>query len=268
MRFRFRGRGRPTASEINRWNKLANQQARGELRRVSAVASRPYDPSSRVGIVRNTSGADRLAFDCLSIDGLAWELETDGTADVVFNLVTTDPDKAPAVLIEPIEDDGYGLAILDGLAIAKVGGGTGLVGVVDPTNHRIKPEAGGSIKLLAAPHATNLKILPVVLNAGLGTGEVHYLFTLTTTITAGTGTATIRNLEDTAEIEAGQTLIGPLGHFNGMVSGKRGVCIKRGDDYYALTPWVTSVRWDSPDLEYSRDAGATWINIDTAEACP
>lgn len=31
--------------------------------------------------------------------------------------------------------------------------------------------------------------------------------------------------------------------------------------------FVTDIRWDDPVLEYSKDNGANWINIDTAEEC-
>lgn len=94
-----------------------------------------------------------------------------------------------------------------------------------------------------------------------------FLFTLTTAFTTTTATATIRNLDDDEEIATGVTLRDPLGHFNGLASGKRGFCFKQDQKYYAVTPWTAKVRWNDPDLEYSKDGGTTWINIDTAEDC-
>lgn len=100
-----------------------------------------------------------------------------------------------------------------------------------------------------------------------GGGNVAmYLFTLTGTISAGAGTATIRNLPDTTEIATGVSLKDPLGHFNGLTSGYRGFCVKQGGIYYAIGPYVVNVRWDDPDLEQTRD-GTTYTNIDTAEDC-
>jgi hypothetical protein len=178
MRHRFRGDSRRIfADEINKWNRLADQQARGELRKIPTVGLESYDPSSRIARVKNTSGSDRSAFDCMSIDGLSWDLETTGESDVLFNLITADPDKAPAVLIEPIANGAIGRAVLDGLAIAKVGGGSGLTGTPDATNHRIAPGAG-SIKLLSAPHASTVRLLPVVLNAGGEGGTSNYAMRL------------------------------------------------------------------------------------------
>jgi len=74
-------------------------------------------------------------------------------------------------------------------------------------------------------------------------------------------------MEDDAEIET-SSVRDPLGHFNGLTSGYRGICAKQGGNYYALGPYVTAVRWDDPDLEFSRDNATTWINVDTAEDCP
>ena len=99
-----------------------------------------------------------------------------------------------------------------------------------------------------------------------GGGDNHYLFTLTGTISAGAGTATIRNLPDTTEIATGVSLKDPLGHFAGLTSGYRGFCVKQGGIYYAIGPYVVNVRWDDPDLEQTRD-GTTYTNIDTAEDC-
>lgn len=100
-----------------------------------------------------------------------------------------------------------------------------------------------------------------------GGGNVAmYLFTLTGTISAGAGTATIRNLPDTTEIATGVSLKDPLGHFAGLTSGYRGFCVKQGGIYYAIGPYVVNVRWDDPDLEQTRD-GTTYTNIDTAEDC-
>jgi len=96
---RFPGRApRLKASEINKWNRLADQQARGELepRRPSATS---YDPSSRVVICKNTSGEDRQRFECMSISGLLFDpLETDGSNDVVFELDEAAADESPAIL--------------------------------------------------------------------------------------------------------------------------------------------------------------------------
>lgn len=95
----------------------------------------------------------------------------------------------------------------------------------------------------------------------------HYLFTLTGTITGGGGAATIRNLADDTEIATGQTVNDPLGHFEGLTSGYRGICFKQDGEYYALGPYVTKVRWQDPDLQYSRNDGSLWFTIDTAQDC-
>lgn len=168
--FRLRGDSRRIrAAEINRWNKVADQQARGELRKVDGPKILPYDPSSRVARCKNTSGADRAAFDCMAIVGMTWEMDLGGSSDLIFELDTADPDKAAAILVEPIEDGAIGKAVVDGLALAKVGGGSDMTGVPNAANHRIAP-GSGTIKILSAPHATDERLLPVVLNVG-GNGD-------------------------------------------------------------------------------------------------
>lgn len=102
---------------------------------------------------------------------------------------------------------------------------------------------------------------------GGGGGDKHYLFTLTGTISAGAGAATIRDMPDATEIETGASVKDPLGHFNGLISGYRGICIKQGGLYYAIGPYVIDVRWNDPVLEQSKKP-STYTTIDTAEACP
>ena len=102
---------------------------------------------------------------------------------------------------------------------------------------------------------------------GGGGGDKHYLFTLTATMASGSGACTIRNMADDAEIATSQTVVDTLGFFDGLASGQRGICIRQGGVYYAIGPYVTSVRWDDPDLEYSKDDATTWVTIDTAEEC-
>ena len=95
-----------------------------------------------------------------------------------------------------------------------------------------------------------------------------YLFTLTSTLTSGVAaTADIRTIDDSELFTDDVPINDPLGHFEGLTSGYRGWCLAWEGEYYALGPYVTQVRWDDPDLEYSRDGSTTWINIDTAEDC-
>lgn len=97
-------------------------------------------------------------------------------------------------------------------------------------------------------------------------GDKHFLFTLTGTMSGGSGAATIRNMADDTEIETGASVIGPLGHFDGLTSGYRGICIKQGGEYYAIGPYVVNVRWVDPVLEQTKD-GTNYTTIDTAVNC-
>lgn len=167
MRFRLRGqRPKLSAAEVNKWNRQAN-------RAVLAVPETPptsegYNPNSRVAFCKNVSSNTRTKFDCMAITGMVWDLNPDGTHGLVFEINTADPDKPPAILVTPIGAGRTGLAVVDGLALAKVGAGSDDLGVPDAANHRIDPDPDGAIKLLVFPHASEMRLLPVVLNAGSG----------------------------------------------------------------------------------------------------
>jgi len=247
MNFRLRGDKRKlSAAEINRWNKLADQQARGELRRLPPVTLRAYDPNARVVRAKNESGSDRVAYDCMAIDGLLWDLEADGSADVVFSLITADPDKAPAILLEPIADDGVGLVVIDGPAIAKIDQATDAAfRWADPqaSTHSLEAAASGSIKLLQAPSTTGSKIMPVILNAGAG-GEPTRFFRYALTADMGTSSTTwiaaaTANLSGLGHTEnpTGVVVHDVLGHASWQVSGGIGICFRGEDgDYFIVTP--------------------------------
>lgn len=163
--FRFqREKAKLTAAEINRWNKFADlAQRQGQAKPPGA---RDYNPNSRVVPVKNTSGSDRAAFECMSIDSMLWDLETDGSNAVVFDVKTADPEKPPAILLGPIANNATGMAVVDGMALALVSGGSGNYATPDATNHNLEPASSGSIRLLTEPHATNDRLLAVVLNVG------------------------------------------------------------------------------------------------------
>lgn len=275
MTFRLRGDSRRIkAEEINRWNKLADQHARGELRKIPVPQLRSYDPSSRIALVKNTSGSDRAAFESMAIDGLEWELDTAGTSDIVFKLITADPAKAPAVLLDPIANGDIGRAVLDGLAIALVGGGSGLIGTPDATNHRIKPDSSGSIKLLAAPHASSVRLLPVVLNAGAAGGAGKIFLTPGGGIAARSGT-TVSSATCTVYKFVGgtlttdsttETVYNPWPVAIPAAFYMIGIKELSTNEWVAMSPGIIDVRWSDPNLEQTLDK-ATYATIDTLVEC-
>lgn len=99
------------------------------------------------------------------------------------------------------------------------------------------------------------------------TGSI-YLYTLTAAISAGSGTATIKSMDDVTTIATGETIEDPLGHMEGLASGVRGVCVKSGSTYYAITPYVFNLRLSSPNLQYLKHGTAwqTWHEAGTS--CP
>lgn len=273
MRFRIRGDSRRIfKDEINKWNQMADQHARGELRKIPSVGLASYDPSSRVARVKNTSGSDRSAFECMSIDGLSYDLETTGESDVLFKLITADPAKAPAVLIEPIASGAIGRAVLDGLAIAKVGGGSGLTGTPDATNHRIAPGAG-KIKLLSSPHASDVRLLPVILHAS-GGGETILVKAPGGGIAARSSTTVSSAVCTEFKIVSGtlttntntQTVYNPWPI--AIPADFYFVAVKEQvtNFWIAQSPGVVDVKWTTPNLTQSLDKSA-YTTVDATELC-
>lgn len=172
-RIRRGQRQRIKAAEVNRWNKLVQQHQVGAL--IPPLPTpKNYDPSSRVIAVKNTSGADRQMGEVAKLGALLWDLEVDGTSGVCWEIATIVADSTPVVLIEPIADGAFGRAIVDGLALALVSGGTGDFAEADVANNSLKPATAGTIKLLHSPHATDPRLLPVILGAG-GSGSSSIL---------------------------------------------------------------------------------------------
>lgn len=186
--FRFPGDARKLrASEINRWNQFSDAQKRDELRRRGAATAKDYDPSSRIVFVLNTSDSDRQAFECMSVDGLLWDLEIDGTSGLVFNGVDADETKTPVILIEPIAKNSAGRAVISGPALALVSGGSGAFGQPD-TSGILQPIGSQDVFLLTPPHATDTRLLPVLVG-GQFTGGLAK--TPGGGISAATGTGTV-----------------------------------------------------------------------------
>lgn len=258
------GKIRPGQMPLAReWNALAETYNGGSFGR-NGTGQR-----SRVRIVgKNTSGTDRSRFECMKVEGVTTDLTADGQVDLVFELKAGTSDGPTAILVDPIEDDQFGQIILDGLAIAKVDSGTASYEyAVASSNGDLTPQEDPSdIRLLSSPDPGATTYLPVLLGVGTGGGDSFFLYTLTSTMGASTGTATIRNLADTEQIATGVSLSNTLGHFTGLASGRRGLCVKDGSTYRAVSPYLVDVRWDDPDLEQSKD-GTNYTNIDTTEEC-
>lgn len=167
MTYRTSGK-RPkfSASELNRLTEAADRQF---IRTKIMDNSLPAVSESSVVLAKNSSGADRERFDCMSISGILWDFEPDGTTDLIFDLATADPDEAPAILLEPIANGAFGFVMIDGPAAAKVEASADAgyrFAVPKASTHSLEPAEEGSIKLLAAPSTSAVKYLPCILNVG------------------------------------------------------------------------------------------------------
>ena len=167
MTYRTSGsRPKFSASELNRLNEAAD---RAFIRNRLTEHSLPSVSESSIVLAKNSSGADRSQYDCMSISGLLWDYEADGTTDLVFDLAAADPAEAPAILLEPIANNAFGFVMMDGPAIAKVEASADAgyrFAKPKASTHSLEPSEAGPIKLLAAPSTSAVKHLPCILNVG------------------------------------------------------------------------------------------------------
>ena len=119
--------------------------------------------------LRNDSGNDRERYECMSLDDPIFGLDLDGSVDLMFKAIASDPAKTPVILIEPIANGEMGRGIIHGLALAKVGSGAVTATNATPGTNQLTP-GSGSIKLLAKPDAAVDTLLPVLLGAGASGG--------------------------------------------------------------------------------------------------
>jgi hypothetical protein len=94
-----------------------------------------------------------------------FDLDLDGSVELMFIALASDPVKTPVILIEPIANGEMGKGIIHGLALAKVGSGSTTATSATPGTNKLTP-GSGSIKLLGKPSATVDMLLPVLLGGG------------------------------------------------------------------------------------------------------
>jgi hypothetical protein len=159
---RKRNRGQSLELHAGDWNRLCDMARQGIGQGPGVGAS-----SNALGLiwlwVKNTSGADRSRFDCMSLGSLVFDVETNVRQDVIFEALTADPTKTPIVLQEPIAAGRIGRAAISGVTLAKVAT-SAHVGLLyagaNASGHDLLPGAG-PIKLLSAPSTSATTLRPV-----------------------------------------------------------------------------------------------------------
>jgi len=225
------------ASELNRLNEAADRLLLSSKLQEQVI---PDDQQAHWVWIRNDTGADRERFECVKLGDPLFEMLADGTVDLLFAADEADGGGTTAILLEPIAEDEFGKAVIHGLALAKVAGGTGTT--AEPDASGVLEPGAGTIKLLASPHATEEKLLPVLLGAGGAGGESKF-FRYTLTADMGTSSTTwvaaaTANLVGmgNADSPSGVVVIDTLGHAAWQTTGGIGICVLAGGEYFVLTP--------------------------------
>ena len=180
--------------QVAQWNEAAKLLTRQRLQENSI----PDDQQSHWVWVRNDSGSARERYECMTLSDPIFNLDLDGSVDLMFKAIASDPAKTPVILLEPIASGEMGKGIINGLALAKVGSGPTTATVATPGTHKLTP-GSGSIKLLGAPSASVDKLLPVLLGAGSGGDAI--LFTTRAGGIAARSTTTLPHTFPSATVD-------------------------------------------------------------------
>lgn len=232
--------GDPLSISARDWNKLADI-ANGGFGATAGDGAPNLGGFGAIWVwVKNTSGSDRSRFDCMSLGDLVFDLETNAQQDVIFQAVTADPAKPPAILLEPIANNHIGRAVLTGLVYAKVATATStslLYAEPNASGHNLKAVSDGAIRLLAAPSTSAATLRPVLIGAS-SSGANAFVYELTEVLTLGspsTAKADIYSKDNESTLIASdQDWVGNLTMFDDQEVGDRGICVKVGGKYYAV----------------------------------
>lgn len=192
MVWRYSGqRARLSANELNRTSAAVQRVERSKLGTKDLGSVREH--LTWWCWVKNDTGADRSRFECVSLADPIFDSELDGSVDLLFSAIASDPDKTPAILIDDIADGEFGRAVCYGLAEALVDGSAITYKYAKPTtSNTLEPAKSGPFKLLKAPHASSQKLLPV-LWVGTAT-NVNITYTIDSLDTPSTGPFTGLNV--------------------------------------------------------------------------
>jgi hypothetical protein len=178
MAYRYAGqRARLSAAELNRFNATANAR---QLHQRGPMPSniREDAPQSLWVWIRNDSGSDRSRFDCMALGDPIFDLNLDGSVDLLFGADTVaDSTDTPAILIDSVADGSFGRAVINGMALAKVKAASSVSDLfAEPdTGSQLAAVSTGSIQLLAAPSTSAATLLPVLVGVG-ATSSTEILF--------------------------------------------------------------------------------------------
>lgn len=231
-------RGDPLNFPAGLQNDLINLLGNGAAQTGQTLATLPGSAAQGVIVrVKNTSGADRARWDCMSLGtALRFTVGTDGKESVIFDAAVADPDKPAAILQEPIKSNKFGRALIFGYTLAKIktASSSTLLAAKPATTHNLEATSTGLIRLLAAPSDSAATVRPVIVGAG-GSGFKIYKYTLTSDM----GVDATANLTEPggSETASGVTLNDTIGLAAWQTTGRTGLCYKGGDgEYYVIVP--------------------------------
>ena len=227
------------AEDLNRYDRAAGVVLG---KRGARPGSPPPSTSQPKLIVRNGSGAERAAYDCLAVSAPLFtptENVKSFTRMPAFTVVEhTSTDLSLAVLTGPLGDGGSGHAVIYGQTAVKISVTAETADFnfakATPGQTYLTPAASGPARIVWKEPGAGEKWAWVVLG-GAADGDVHWQFTLTAPLSGGEATADQLDIEGEAtgeSITVKDTTASSM--FSGLISGTNGWCFERGGDFYII----------------------------------
>ena len=225
---------KPSASrerQISRLLKTQRQQSTGAIAQQKAPL-----PTGRV-YARNSTGVLLDFGDAAWVDDYTHPDTTirDGSATGVATLVVLDdvdpanPRYGLAIACEPIASNDFGIVAVAGVAVCKhLNTGDG---------QWLRPD--GATGLTYDDWGVARLIVEIdtdfaVVDLSSVSNEYHRVFELTAAVSMGSSSAAdIRDMDDTTVIETA-TVYDPVGMFDGLAIGKKGICVRQNGKYYII----------------------------------
>ena len=187
--------GDPLSIKADDWNRLVDL-AGTSFNQAGGSGEKSQSTFGLIWVfVKNTSGADRDRYDCMSLGDLVFNVETNAQQDVIFEAKTAASDKTAIILLESIANNRIGRAAIFGPTLAKVAvaSSTSLMAAEpNASGHNLTASASGSIRLLASPSTSVVTLRPVILGSADAPPRIRHVKNGASPITAfNTGTQTM-----------------------------------------------------------------------------
>ena len=215
----------------NMWNAMVAAGEAHQMQQLGSGGAPPPRPR-RTDVIKckNNSGAARARGEVLGTFSKSVTNLDPGNIQLVGAAPTTG--KHFGILLKALPSGDTGELQLSGVcpATVTVGDIAHQYADLDPGVYKLVSAETGPIHILWQPGSTGDQ--ECFVRFGGGSGFVGYRFTLTSSMSTGTGTADIYEMDGTTSVESGSAISVGMGAFTDLLTGDKGWCWKQAGTYY------------------------------------